>query len=55
LGIGAGVLKVVGALLALALWDLWFLVWAWCLAWLPGTTVGNPAVGGAMNGQRATR
>ena len=28
------------------LWDLWFLVWGCCLAWLPGSTVGNPAVGG---------
>jgi hypothetical protein len=28
------------------LWDLWFLVWGFCSAWLPGSTVGNPAVGG---------
>ena len=28
------------------LWDLWFLVWGCCSAWLPGSTVGNPAVGG---------
>jgi hypothetical protein len=27
------------------LWDLWFLVWGCCWAWLPGSTVGNPAVG----------
>lgn len=27
------------------LWDLWFLIWDSCSAWLPGTTSGNHVIG----------